>query len=316
MSDEQVVQAEPTQSTPAETVPNAVETEVELTPEEQEAEAKALAEAQSKANKKKYQLKVNNKVKDLELDLSNDEEVSKYLQKAMAADEKFQEAASIRKQMESLIQELKSNPLAILKHPSLGLDVKKLAEMVMNEEIEEMSLTEEQKKLRDMEAKLKEYEEQKKQLEEEREAAQKAQLEEQAAIQLDESISQALATSSLPKSPYVVRRIADAMINAVQMGYSDVTPEQVMPFVEDQITNEINRLFEEAPEDTADKLMEKLVGKKSLDRYRKARISKSKKPPETIVAQVKDSGKKDENKQSKTESKETPVRFKDMFKTF
>ena len=100
-----------------------------LSPEELAEEIKADAKVEEvKSQKKKYQLKVNNKVRDIELDLGNDEEVQKYLQKAMGADERFQEAAQVRKQMDQLIHELKTNPMAILKHKALGLDIKKMAE--------------------------------------------------------------------------------------------------------------------------------------------------------------------------------------------
>lgn len=289
--------------------------EVELSPEEAAAEAKEAAKEEAKALKKKYQLKVNNKVKDLELDLSNDEEIQKYLQKAMAADEKFQEAAMLRKQVEQLVAELKSNPLAILKHPQLGIDVKALAQQVLNEEIEDMSLTEEQKKIRELETKLKEKEEKEKQIEEERTASERARLEQQAMQDLDDQITTVLSKSNLPKSPYVVRRIADSMLAAMDMGYKDVTPEQVLPFVEEQILGEINRLFESAPEDMFDKVMENVVGKKHLDKYRKTKVAKSKpKAQTTTAAQVKDSGASVKPKEEKKQ--EEPKRFKDMFKTF
>src|SRR5690606_32658746 len=42
---------------------------------------------------KRYELQVNGRKKAIELDLDNEDEVKRYLSKAMAADEKFQEAA-------------------------------------------------------------------------------------------------------------------------------------------------------------------------------------------------------------------------------
>jgi hypothetical protein len=287
-----------------------------LSPDEIAEEVKAEAAAEAKSQKKKYQLKVNNKMRDIELDLGNDEEVQKYLQKAMGADERFQEAATVRKQMEQLIHELKTNPMAILKHKALGLDVKKLAEQVMNEEIEELSLTDEQKKIKQLEGMLKEKEEREKTLEEEKQSARKAQLEQAAADELDSGISEALAKSSLPKSPYVVKRVTDAMITAIELGYENVTVDQVMPFVEEQMMGELQRLFEEAPEETADKLLERFVGKKSLDRYRANKVKKAKaRAPTETASKIVDSGKKVEaSKKEKTEEKK--VRFKDMFGTF
>lgn len=266
---------------PAETAAPAqtAETTEALSPEEVEAEAAETAKEEAKALKKKYQLKVNNKVKDIELDLSNDEDIKRYLQKAEASDEKFQEAATLRKQVEQLVSELKKNPLAILKHPELGIDVKALAQQVLNEEIEEMKLSPEQKRIKELEDALKTKEEKEKQFEEERKNAEKARLEQQAAEDLDEQVTSALAKSNLPKSPYVLRRISDTMLAAMDMGFNDVKVEDIMPFVQEQINGEIQRLFDEAPEDTFEKVMEGIIGKKHLDKYRKTKISKSKKAP-------------------------------------
>lgn len=292
--------------------------EAELSPEEAAAEAAEASKVEAKALKKKYSLKVNNKSKDIELDLSNDEEVSKYLQKAMAADEKFQEAASLRKQVEQLVSELKSNPLAILKHPQLGIDIKALAQQVLNEELEEMQLSPEQKQIKELESKLKAKEENEKKLEDERSASERARMEEEAATALDEQITSALAGSNLPKSPYVIRRMTDTMIAAMDMGFHDVTPEQVLPFVEEQILGEINKLFESAPDDTFEKIMEGVVGKKHLDKYRKGKVAKSRAKPATDTAKsVKDSGTAIAAKVDAANKKEEkPIRFKDRFKTF
>ena len=259
------------------------------------------------ARKKKYQLKVNGKSKDVELDLDNDVEIQKYLQKAMAADEKFQEAAYLRKNVETLINELRSNPLAILKHPELGINVKELAERVLNEELEEMSKTPEQKRLEDMERKLKEYEEEKKRLEEEKLMEQQARLEEMANQQLDDQISGALAKSNLPKSTYTIKRIADTMIEAVNAGYVDVTVDEIMPIVEQRLKSELQEMFQASPDD----VFEQLVDKKRLDAYRKARVQKVKSKPVVTAKQIQDTG-----ESSKTQKKQEPneLRIKDLFK--
>lgn len=299
----------PSSASAESTAPETVETEIDASESEDEGQEEAASEAAAKktaaALKKKFNLKVNNKNKEIELDLSNDEEIQRYLQKAMAADEKFQEAAFLRKNVEALMHELKTNPRAILQHPDLGIDIKKLAEDVLNEELKEMEMTPEQKKVAEMEKKLKEYEEERKKLEDQAREAEIAKLEEQAFQQLDDQVTEALSTSSLPKSPYVVKRITDAMIEAVGLGYIDVTAAQVMPYVEEQITNEIQRLFEQSP----DEVMEKLINKKRLDSYRKSRVAKSKAKAVETAKQVKDTGSKTEA-QKKEEEK---VTFKQMF---
>ena len=73
------------------------DTSADLTAEDAEVEEAEVTKQEAKSAKKKFQLKVNNRMKDVELDLSNDEDIIKYLQKAEASDEKFQEAATLRK---------------------------------------------------------------------------------------------------------------------------------------------------------------------------------------------------------------------------
>lgn len=276
-----------------------------------EAETQAADEAK-KALKKKFSIKANKKMRDIELDLGNDAEIQRYLEKAVAADEKFEEAANMRKAVEELVKELKSNPKAILSHPSIGLDLKAFAESIMNQELEDMNKSPEQKRIEEMERQLKEFESEKKRLEDEKTAAERARMDAEALDELDSQVTAALSKSELPKSPYVLKRIADTMIEAVNLGYTDVKVEQILPYVEQQILGEINRLFDEAPEATASKLMERIVGKKHLDKYRKGKISKVKSADS--ARSVKDSGAKAAPKADAPEAK--PVKFKDLYGRF
>jgi hypothetical protein len=104
------------------------------------------------------------------------------------------------------------------------------------------------------------------------------------------------------------------MLEAVNMGYTDVTVKQIMPFVEQQITNEINRLFDEAPDQMREKLMDKFIGKKNLDGYRKARVAKAKATPVETAKAIKDSGSGHKNAEKKSEEK--PIKFNDLFGKF
>jgi hypothetical protein len=274
---------------------DALEAQLEEGSEKSEEGKKEEAKEQ-KNSKRKYSLKVNNKVKDLELDLSNDEEVQKYLQKALAADEKFQEASQIRKGFTELINAIKTNPLAVLAHPDIGVDIKKLAEDVLAQEIEDMKKSPEQKRIEELERALAEREAREKELEEARKQAEMAKLEEEVYQDIDNQITEALSESDLPKSPYFVKRIADTLLSAMQMGYKDVTVKQVIPFVEQQITQELNQLFETAPDQTMEKLLEKYVGKKNIDKYRKTKLSKAKIKAAPSSKDIKDTGVTSQNK--------------------
>lgn len=283
-----------------EAVENAADEINDTLPEGEEPEEKAAPASR----KKKFQVKANNKIKDIELDLDNEDEIRKYLEKAVGAEEKFAEAAMTRKQAEALIELLRTNPRQVLAHPELGLDIKKLAHEIINEELEDLAKTPEQKKLEEMEKKLKDYEENEKKSKEEKRKAELEKFEMEQQQMLDDQITSALQSTTLPKSPYVVKRVADAMIEAFGMGYEGVTPEQVMPYVEESIKREIMEMFGAAP----DEVMEQLLGKQRLDNYRKARVAKVKQAPVTAKA-VKDTG----SAKKEAPKEEPKLKFKDVF---
>lgn len=308
-----------TSSAPSEFSSNEVmETEADIIADGMEttSDDKAKSPAETKVEKeikkalKKYEFQVNGKKRSVEFDSSNDEEVKKYLAKAMGADEKFEEAAMTRKQAEQLVTMLKENPLALLRHPELGLDVKALATQILNDELDDMQKSPEQKKMEALEGQLKEREEMLKKIEQEKRDAEMSKLQSEAYQQIDDDITTALSSSDLPKSPYVVKRIADTMIEAVNLGYEDVRVQDIMPYVEAQIMSEIQAMFATKPTET----MERLIGKKNLDDYRKAKVSKSRAKPIETAGQIKDTGAK--GRPAEKESKDEKVRFKDLFGNF
>lgn len=267
-----------------------------------EAAAKVQEESRKALGKKKIGLKVNGRDTEYELDLDNDEQLAKYLQKSMAADEKFQEAATIRKQMQEFVKALKSDPLSILSHPEMGINIKELAERVINNEIEDLQKTPEQKRMEELERKLKEREDE---LNSERDAKQKAELarlEEQAFLELDRDIDDALKTTTLPKSPYVMKRIADALIQANELGYTEAGVKDIMGFVESSIQNELQDMFGKMPEE----VIEKLMGP-NLDRVRKAKVAKVKAAAPKVQETAKASQKKEEEPKQK-------ISYKDFFR--
>jgi hypothetical protein len=283
--------------------------EVEGSEEEVAAAPAAKPKAAPASSKRKYSPKVNGRQVDVEFDPNDDAEMLKYLQKAMASDEKFQEAAQLRKNVEALVHELKTNPRGVLSHPELGLDIKKFAEDILNEEIQELQKSPEQKAMEQLQKQLDGAKKETERLNSEKRQAEMARYEEQAFKQFDDEITGALEKyPNLPKSPYVVKRIADTMIEAVQLGYKDISVNDIMPIVEGQISGEIQKMFETMPEE----VMEGLIGKQNLNRLRQKRLNNSKKAPSTTVNSIKSTGKSTSDK--KTDAKQ--VRFKDLFGSF
>jgi hypothetical protein len=318
MSDEQAVAA------PAEAIISNESSEVEGTESDNDSEgtSEIIQEASAKkvepkkeekpaSNIRTFNIKVNGKNKEVKLDLSNDKDLERYINLAESSTEKFEEAAMTKKQVEKLITELKTNPLAILKHKDLGLDVKKLAAQILEEEMRENELSPEQKKVRDMEARLKDYEEEKKRVEEEKDLSNRELMKSKAVQQFDEEVSQALTNSSLPKSPYVVKRISDALLEVLTLEddkgnalYPNATVKDILPFVQEQITNELKAMFEVAP----DEVVEQLLGNK-LTSMRKNRVAKAKAAP----PKIQDTGKSAEPKKEESEER---IPFNRLFSPF
>ncbi len=243
---------------------------------------------------KSFELKVNGKAKKVDIDLDNEDQIKQYLSKALAADEKFEEAAKYRKQSESLVEMLQKNPLAILKNPALGLDIKKLAEQVLLEDLEEEQKSPEQKKLEEYERKLAAYEKEKTEKEEALKKAQLAEAQRKQEQEIEESLIKALESNDIPAEPYFMRRVADVWQSAVESGWEDATLEDIMPYVKKRMDVDFRSLIDKHKDPEK---LEKLLGKDVLTNYRKANVSKVKTAPKTASQVATETAKGDEKKE-------------------
>ena len=151
-----------------------------------------------------------------------------------------------------------------------------LAELRIQQRIEEMKKSPEelareqmQRELEEARAKLKEQEERAKE-------AEFAKLQEEAARALDEEISTALdAHTTLAASPYIVKKVADTMYWCMTpkeeggLGMEDVTAFDVLDTVEAEVKKEISSMMSQLPEE----VMEAYLGQKNMDRLRQKRLS-------------------------------------------
>ncbi len=272
------------------------------------AEAKKKLEA---AAKKAYKLKVGGK--DVEVD---EAELLKRAQMGYSADEKWQEAAKMRKQMDGFIQLLQRDPAKALEQ--MGYDVDKMAEERIQQRIIEMQKSPEQLEKEKIQRELSEMKAEREREKQEFQTKEMQRIQDNYAIELENDISSALDNNSygFPKTPYVVKRIADTMILAVQEGIrtnnprlKNVTAKDVLPIVEQEIKQELSDMYSASPDD----VFESLVGKDRLNKYRKAKIKKTAKP--ASAAQVKPTGtgelKKVQDQQNATQKKTSA---KDFFK--
>lgn len=249
------------------------------------AEAKAEEKKVVAELKRKLKLKVDGREFEEEVDLGNEEYLREQLQLAKVARKRMSEYSSLEKQVDMLFDKLK-DPKAlreVLTHPDIGHDLKKLAAEIIEEEIENSKKTPEQLRAEKAEAELKRIMDEREKEKQEARQREIQMLEEKAFEQYNASMDRAIQKANLPDSPYVVRKLADYMMEAVRNGI-DVSPEDVIGLVNDDITRDIQELFKVAPVE----LIEKLVGKDKLKEVRKKSIAAAKDP--AIAAAI--SGKK------------------------
>ncbi len=142
------------------------------------------------------------------------------------------------RQQEKLVKEIaemiQTNPWQLLQRA--GYDPRQLAEEYLTQAIEEDMLPENEKELRRVRQEKEELERQYKEELTRREQEQMQVAIQQAQQEISNSIIEALESSSLPKSPEVVKRIANYMLIAEQKGIN-VNPKQVIPLVEEDFRN-------------------------------------------------------------------------------
>lgn len=303
---------------PADNIESQVSEVEETIPETEEASAEDTTidpvapkveeptKAQVQEMKRRLKLKVDGREIEEEVDLNNEDYLREMLQKGKSADSKFQKASKIEKDMKDLIKLFQEDPYEAL--VKMGHDPDVLAEKRIEQKIKEMEKSPEQLQLEKLQKELEKKDKVLKQIEQEKLEAEKAKVYEEFSRQLDTEITDALSSSTLPKSPYVVSRLAQTMMDAIGMGYADVRPQDILPVVEKQIRSEIQQMFGVMPED----VIEEMLGKDVSEKLRKSRLKKMKSAPETANA-IKATGKAEEKVKS---SEKTKVNAIDFWKKF
>lgn len=223
---------------------------------------------------KKYQLKIDGRTEDFELDLNNDEEVKKHLQMARAGQNKMQQAAEMRKATEEFIELLKTNPRRVLTDPNIGVDLKKLAQEIINEEIENAQKTPEQRQIEEYKKQLEEIKEKQDKDEKDRKSAEYNRLVKDHEERVQTSIEGALKASDLPKTAYTVRKMVEMMQIALANNV-DLSPNDIVPLIRKQMIADYKELTTAASDD----ILEDLIGKENISRIRKRTAAKMKAQP-------------------------------------
>lgn len=187
-----------------------------------------------------------------------------YAQKGAAAEEKWQEAAKMKKEADAFIQRLKSNPIEVLKDPTLGVDFRKVAEDYLWEQMQDENLSPEEKQYRKDQQELKNLREAKEKhesdLESQRHQAEVQHFEQE----YDKKVATALADSGLPKTTGTIRRITEYMLLDVKNGVERPISDYV-DLVSRDYADDIKDLIGNLPADKLLKLLGSDVSKKIRD---------------------------------------------------
>lgn len=278
--------------------------------ESQESQENFEEQAPQVKKLKKLGLKYNGREEDVELPFEIEEShadwMKRQLQMAKLGSTKAQEYNQLEKEVTAFIQELKANPRKALANPAIGIDIKQLAAEILEEEIMNSQKSPEQLEKERLEAELKQEREERAREKKQQQEQEYNRLVEQEYERYDNLISSALEKSDLPKSPYVVNKITDYMIMALQHG-RDLPVESVVELAREEILDDIKQMFGVMPAET----IEAILGQENLTKLRKSRVTKAKvTPPTPVKSAVKDVAANINTKKQKEETKQS---FKDFF---
>lgn len=274
-------------------------------------EAGEITKKEAQSLKKKLKIKVDGQEYEEEIDFGDEEGLKKHLQKAKAFDKRAKEYASLKNTVDSLLQEFEKDPESAMR--KLGKDPEKLAEEIIKRKIAEMEKSPEQLEREKMQKELEDLRQEKKRAEEERQNLEIEKMRNQYAAEIENSITEALETSTLPKqNPRVIRRIAQTLYQVMEMKdsngnslYPDVTVKDVIPVVEKEWKEELRSYFDTSAED----MIEELVGKHNLDKLRKKRLASRPQAPKATANSIKDTGSKKQVEEEKPKKS-----YKDFFR--
>lgn len=264
--------------------------------------------------KRKLKLKVDGQEIEEDVDLSDDEYLIKNLQKSKAFDKKAQETATIKKQFQGLLDGLTKDTVSVLRE--LGIDVDELAYNHLDSKVKELSKSPEQIAQEKMQKEYEQLKAEKERLQQDKDKAEQEKMLNEEASRVENEIISALDKHNgllSSDDPTALADISRAMLRAMSKGMVDVKVEDVLPIVERQYAEKLQkRLGTLSKKDAA--LVEKLLGKDLFEDARKRRLTKKKKSQiEASKQTIQDTGTSSEPKGEKENDKTS---YKNFFKPY
>jgi hypothetical protein len=249
--------------------------------------------------KRKHKVKVDKKEEEIDYD-----ELKAGYQLKKHSHKQLQEVAESRKQIESLLATISTDPITglqkLLKHPSINKDMRQVATEYLARELEREAMDPKEREAQELREKLAEYERQdseRKKAEEDREAKEyRARL----SAQYERDILAAIEPSGLPATEQTFGRVVYYMRAGLERGMN-ITPEAAAKLVREDYEREHRELLGKLdPEKLAGWLGEDVLGKvqaHQISRFkaqepaqtqldRKPRERKEEEKPKETLAQV------------------------------
>jgi hypothetical protein len=221
---------------------------------------------EQKEERRRWQLKASGREWDL-----GEEEVVKYAQKGIDADQKWQEAARMREGAQRLLTALRDDPMSVLTNPKLGIDFEKIATDFLAKKLERDFMDPAERRAVEAEERLKTFEEREQEAQERMEAQRREAEDYEYQVSVDREIRSTLGSAGLPLTEFTYDSTIKYMQKAMKAGYKDVTPEGVLPYVKRDFQRSQEQIFA-LPEDQ----MLGIIGEKGLNRIQEAYIKKVK----------------------------------------
>lgn len=179
--------------------------------------------------------------------------------------EKFKESSEVKKQMKQAFESIKSNPREALKQ--LGIDPYEFAEMTLQEKMEELQKSPEQREIEELRKYKNSQEELSKKQQEEMQKLEMTRQEQMMVQSLDQEISKAFASSGLPKRPMFVKMIASEMRGSALRG-EGLTAQEACEKIKADIKGDYQGMSDEL---TVEALVE-FLGEKNLKKLREYEV--------------------------------------------
>jgi hypothetical protein len=258
---------------------------------------------------KELELKYNGKVSKEKLPFEIPEEhadwMRRQMQMAKMAQVKAQENSALEREVVDFFNELRTNPRKALANPNIGVDVKRLAAEILEEELANAQKSPEQLALEEKERELKELRDREKSREEELRRIQEEKIIEQAAQEFDIQMSDTLDKFNIPKTPLAIKKMAEYMSLSIQ---NQENPD--MDLIGQLVEEEMMTDYREHLNSLSPERIVQLLGEEVFEKVRKDRVSKMKKAQPSVKALAKDTA------QPKSKEQEKPLKkqsFKDFF---